>query len=281
MAEGVKVLDHGFVRLVEAWGSDATIVEAARQSTQKGFVGFGPRCAGCGGTDFVHAPSSSDLVYAKGLDVEDYERRVSARMQCASCCGTERASGDEKLLAFLWTNRHSTPFEFAGATFEVQAPIFVFREWHRHRVPFGYSEASARYAPLPDLSYVPTVERCLVNSRTENRQANAVKGADVLTEAVAGELLEEERRHNEAGERLYQRKLSAGFPKELARTHLGVSRYSRMQATGNLRGWIGFLSLRDAPTAQLEIRVYAEAVRKMLEEKFPRTMALVAEERTS
>src|SRR5437763_2378669 len=63
---------------------------------------------------------------------------------------------DEKLLRFLFTNtpQHATPFEFAGMVIEVQAPIFVFREWHRHRTQ-SYNEMSARYAPLPDLYYLP------------------------------------------------------------------------------------------------------------------------------
>lgn len=92
-----KVLDHGYVRLIETWGSDERVIESARMSTQKGFEGWGPK--------------------------EDGK------------------PGDEKLLRYLWENKHSTPFEMAGLTIETSAPIFVFREWHRHRVPFGYSEA--------------------------------------------------------------------------------------------------------------------------------------------
>jgi thymidylate synthase (FAD) len=171
---------------------------------------------------------------------------------------------------------NSTPFEMAGMTIEVQAPIFVFREWHRHRVPFGYNEMSARYTPLPDLNYVPTVGRLLVNSKT-NKQAGTIKGAEELTETVAASLMDEEREFNAAAERFYQKKLASGVPKELARTHLGVSRYSRMRATSNLRGWLAFLTLRMAPAAQYEIRVYAEAVGALIAESFPRTWELFAE----
>ncbi len=66
---------------------------------------------------------------------------------------------DQRLLAFLFSGKpqHATPFEFAGMVIEVQAPIFLFREWHRHRTQ-SYNEMSARYAPLPNLAYVPTVE---------------------------------------------------------------------------------------------------------------------------
>ena len=82
-----EVLDHGYVELVESWGSDERIVEAARMSTGKGFLGWGPKEDG--------------------------------------------SAGDEKLLKFLWENKHATPFEMGGMVIEVQAPIFVFREWHR------------------------------------------------------------------------------------------------------------------------------------------------------
>src|SRR5690606_14996334 len=72
--------------------------------------------------------------------------------------GTPDEPGDEKLLKFLYENDHSTPFEMAGLTIEVQAPIFVFREWHRHRTQ-SYNELSARHTPLPDLYYMPSLER--------------------------------------------------------------------------------------------------------------------------
>ena len=87
MSNKISLLDHGSIELIETWGSDERIVESARMSTQKGFLGWGPK--------------------------EDGK------------------PGDEKLLRFLWEHSHATPFEMAGAIFEVQAPIFVFREWHR------------------------------------------------------------------------------------------------------------------------------------------------------
>src|SRR3990167_3384931 len=77
---------------------------------------------------------------------------------------------DEKLLRFLYCNdpKHATPFEFAGMVIEVQAPIFVFREWHRHRTQ-SYNEMSARYTPLPDVNYVPSVERLMINAGGSNK----------------------------------------------------------------------------------------------------------------
>jgi thymidylate synthase (FAD) len=195
---------------------------------------------------------------------------------CAS--GTcETKPGDEKLLRFLWENKHSTPFEMAGATFEVQAPIFVFREWHRHRVPFGYNEMSARYTPLPDVNYLPTMERLMLGGAGKNKQAGTVADAETLTEVNAKHFQVCLQNVYAKDEEIYQWALQAGVPKELARVHLPVGRYSRMRATSNLRGWLAFLSLRMASGAQWEIRQYANALHDLLVEKFPRTLALFDE----
>ncbi len=167
----------------------------------------------------------------------------------------------------------------AGLTIEVQAPIFVFREWHRHRVPFGYNEMSARYTPLPDVNYVPSVERLMIGSDGKNRQAGTVAGADALTADRAEWFRVELAARYAEAEDLYQLALGAGVPKELARAHLPVGRYSRMRATSNLRGWLGFLALRMASSAQWEIRQFANVVGDVIAERFPRTWGLFAEGR--
>jgi thymidylate synthase (FAD) len=160
----------------------------------------------------------------------------------------------------------------AGAIVEVKAPIFVFREWHRHRTQ-SYNEMSARYTPLPDENYVPTVERLMVNSKS-NKQAGTVKGAAELTEKDAEGFRESLRMTYSLCEDLYQKALASGVPKELARVHLPVGRYSRMRASANLRNWLAFLTLREAPSAQWEIRQYASALHTILKTHFPRTLAL-------
>lgn len=179
---------------------------------------------------------------------------------------------DEKLLRFMYEHKHSTPFEFAGMVIEIQAPIFVFREWHRHRTQ-SYNEMSARYAPLPDLNYMPTVERLMMNGG-KNKQAGALAEAAPLTEREAklfqGYLAE----HYRISEDGYQAALRSGVPKELARICLPVGRYSRMRATANLRNWLGFLTLRMDPAAQWEIRQFANAVGEIVSKEFPRTWHL-------
>ena len=267
----VALLDHGYLELVESWGSDEAIVSAARMSTGKGFLGWGVEetCSRCRGKKTFVVWGDSDR------DVEDDPTKP-----CPACRGRGtriEKPGDEKLLRYLWENKHATPFEMAGLTVEVQAPIFVFREWHRHRVPFSYNEASARYEPLPDVNYVPSVERLMVNATGNNKQAGTVKGAPELTVDHAENFRAEVDAFYRAAEGLYQEALSVGVPKELARIILPVGRYSRMRASGNLRGWLAFMTLRSAPSAQWEIRQYSKAIGDLVAEKFPRTWALFSE----
>lgn len=231
----IPVLDHGYVRFVESWGSgdagvaEAGIIEAARQSTQGSF---------------------------RGWDV------------------------DEKLLGYLFNSKpqHATPFEFAGMVIEVQAPIFVFREWHRHRTQ-SYNEMSARYAPLPDLNYVPNIDRLMIGASTTNKQAGTVKDAEVLTLQQAEDFQLELMHMYQRQENFYQKWLKAGVPKELARIDLPVGRYSRMRASTNLRNWLAFLLLRNDPGAQWEIQQYARAVETIISQQFPRVHKLFVERR--
>jgi thymidylate synthase (FAD) len=262
-----EILDHGYLELVDTWGSEEQIIEAARMSTGKGFIGWGPIEKVC-----VHCHEGRVNVAMDAF-------HVSGVTDCPKCAGTGKVkgSGDEKLLRYLWENKHSTPFEMAGLTIEVQAPIFVFREWHRHRVPFSYNEMSARYVPLPDVNYVPTIERLMMNAGGSNKQAGVVKGAVELTTLAAEAFQKMLFELYATAEVAYRVALEKGVPKELARVHLPVGRYSRMRASANLRGWLAFISLRSAPNAQWEIRQYSDAVGELIGRLFPRTWSLFQE----
>lgn len=219
----IGLLDHGYVQLVEVYGSDERVIEAARMSTDKGFQGW---------------------------------------------------DSDAKLLAYLYNNKHSTPFEMAGAIIEVKAPLFVFREWHRHRTQ-SYNEMSARYVPLPDENYCPVASDILkrAESASSNKQARGITERVPTLREVSNWLhfLENSYRH---AQQVYEQGLALGIPKELARLPVPVARYSKMRAAANLRNWLGFLTLRQDPKAQQEIRVYADAVAQLLQQHFPRTMKL-------
>lgn len=256
----VPVLDHGYLKFIDSWGSDESVVEAARMSTGKGFLAWGPH-------HVVGCPRLS----MQGVDCPQCEAGESHSHLACEC-----PPGDEKLLRFLYTMKHMTPFEMGGLTIEVQAPIFVFREWHRHRTQ-SYNEMSARYTPLPDVNYVPTVERLMINSKTNNKQAGTVKGAEELTEVEAINFRNRLQNSYTAAQALYEFALARGVPKELARIHLPVGRYSRMRASANLRNWLAFLTLRMDTAAQWEIRMYANAVGKFIERMFPHTWQLFKE----
>lgn len=189
---------------------------------------------------------------------------------------------DEKLLRTLFCSKpaHATPFEFAGCVIEVQAPILVFREWQRHRTQW-YNEMSARYAPLPNLNYIPSIERLMLGAQaTTNRQAGTVKGAARLTEAEAHRFRDALAVSYQNANFDYTTALNAGVPKELARALLPVGRYSRMRAGANLRNWLAFMTLRADPAAQWEIQQFAHVVGGILAEQFPHTWSLFAEGRS-
>lgn len=247
------LLDHGYLKLIDTWGSDQAIVEGARMSTGKGFLGWDPGpCPECNGAKTI--------------------QQGAILRGCPACKGKGTHKGDMSLLRYLWKNRHSTPFEMAGMTVEVKAPIMVYREWHRHRTQ-GYSEASARYAPLPDENYMPTLDRVMRNVTGGDGRLNKQAGTEgdaELTEGDALDWLAALAEVYEYAERVYQMGLRMGVPRELARLSMTVGRYSKMRATCNLRNWMHFLDLRTAPNAQEEIRVYAGAVEQLVQRNFPR-----------
>lgn len=166
---------------------------------------------------------------------------------------------DRRLIQYLMSHSHSTPFEAVGMTFEVKAPIFVFRQWHRHRT-WSYNEVSARYTELPEEFYAPNVEAIGLQSKT-NKQGRDVNVT--LSEHTA-----EQRQHEielyrttcSAAFDRYRQLLEAGWPRELARGVLPVATYSKMFGTVNLWNLLKFAVLRSDSHAQPEIKVYSDAM---------------------
>lgn len=223
----IKLLDHGYIKFIEHWGSDERIVESARMSHDGGFRGW---------------------------------------------------EKDQRLLEYLYTHKHSTPFEMAGMTIEVKAPIFIFREWHRHRTQ-SYNEMSARYVPLPNENYIPSVERILEGANTPTKNKQAQGSGRKMTEISAESFRTNLRLSYAAMQSIYEDSLEQGVPKELARLIIPVARYSKMRASANLRNWLAFLTLRMSPDAQWEIRQYANAVGSYVLKAFPRTYDIFVQER--
>jgi thymidylate synthase (FAD) len=171
----------------------------------------------------------------------------------------EDQGSDQRLISYLWKNAHTSPFEAVTFTFEVKAPIFVFRQWHRHRT-WSYNELSARYRELPAEFYVP--DPMLVGTQsTNNKQAREIGELRGLEQQKQRE--QECQLVRECSNRqfnVYQELLEKGWPRELARSVLPVSTYSHMFATVDLLNLLKFLTLRLHEHAQYEIRVYAEAM---------------------
>jgi len=191
----------------------------------------------------------------------------------------EDEGSDARLIRYLWKNRHTTPFEAVTLTFEVKAPIFVFRQWHRHRT-WSFNELSARYKELPEEFYVPPPGMIGTQSKSSKqaRDISASEDEDLLLDARRWQA-ERLRAQNVAAFELYRELLATGWPRELARSVLPVSTYSHMFATVDLRNLFGFLSERCNPHAQYEIRVYAEAMVEMARSIAPVAIAAWEESR--
>lgn len=166
----------------------------------------------------------------------------------------ENEGSDQRLLNYLWRNHHTTPFEAVTFTFEVKAPIFVFRQWHRHRT-WSFNELSARYRPLPEEFYVPAPDVIGTQSK-DTKQGRDVSGSDTITPDII-------RSACAASFHAYRMLLANDVPRELARSVLPVATYSHMFATVDLLNLLKFLTLRCDAHAQYEIRVYAEAMRDL------------------
>lgn len=176
-------------------------------------------------------------------------------------------------IRFLMKNRHGTPFEHNALKFYVEAPIFVFREWHRHRIGWSYNEQSGRYSELPPMFYVPPPERPIKQVGKPGAYTY-VKGTD---EEYAW-LIDDIKNQALCQYMSYQERLKRGIAKEVSRMSLGVNIYSKMYATCNARSLMAFLSLRTTDitatfpsTPMWEIEAAARMTEHTLSTLFPLT----------
>lgn len=177
---------------------------------------------------------------------------------------------DAKLINYLVKNGHTSPLEAVQFTFDIKAPIFVLRQWHRHRT-WSYNEVSARYTELPEEFYVPELDQITTQSasnkqmRTDEQHRDACGVRDVIEYACKTSFEK------------YQLLLLHGVPRELARGVLPMNTYSHMFATVDLMNLAKFFKLRLHEHAQYEIRVYAEAMLALVEPLVPVTAAAIRE----
>lgn len=216
-AEGIKVLDKGFMTCLVAQAEDLDVVNGARVS--------------------LHGHSDEM---------------------------TERESG---LIRYLMRERHGTPFEHGYFKFRVKAPIFVFREWHRHRIGHSYNEWSARYSELKPDFYIPDHDKVV----SQIGKPGNYEFAQVENREAVEQFRETLEYMSMTAYNAYQMAISRGIAKQQARLFLPVNIYSEMIWTCNPRSLMHFLALRNSEQAQAEIREYAQVAESFLHATMPVT----------
>ena len=217
-----------------------------------------------------HGFDRLDAAMADDLSVVNAARVSFARHKDAM------DASDEGLIRFLMRERHGTPFEHNSFRFHIRCPIFVAREWFRHRIG-SFNEFSMRYAKATDDFYVPEAED--VRSQVGKPGAYSFEPVD---DELAERTREELREVYEHAYETYTRLVEAGVARELARSVMPVGAYTEFFWTVNASALMNFVSLRAADTAQREISYYAQAVEQFFAEKMPVThAAFVAADRVA
>ncbi len=202
-----------------------------------------------------------DDVMASDLSVVNGARVSFARRK------EEMDESDVGLIKFLMRERHASPFEHSVFRFHIRCPIFVAREWMRHRWS-SFNEFSLRYAKATEDFYVPDAED--VRSQVGKPGAYTFETVDPELAEDTRDALREVYEHAYT---TYERLVEAGVAREVARSVLPVGAYTEFYWTVNARSLMNFVSLRASETAQREIRRYAEAVERFLEQHMPITYA--------
>ena len=210
-----KVLDHGFVRLVDYMGTDVSIAEAAR-------VSYGQ--------------------------------------------GTKKLSEDKGLIRYMLRNKHTSPFEMVEFKFHVKLPIFVARQWIRHRTA-NVNEYSGRYSVMPNEFYLPESENIRLQSMTNNQGRSEEHAPDETKK----DILEYLASSQSAAHEKYSEMVNSGLSRELARINLPLSQYTEWYWKIDLHNLLHFLRLRLDPHAQWEIQQYAMVMAEMVKTVCPIT----------
>lgn len=249
MRDRIPVLDHGYVELLDSMGSDIDIVNAARTSFDVKSIYHVEEC-----------PETSALVtWEKAQDCFD--------AGCSSKCGTCLSDRDTGLIGFLMRERHGTPLEMVDFRFAVKAPIFVFREWHRHRIA-SINEMSGRYVELEREFYIPSRD----DIREQKGKAGAYYYERVDDDCLADNSISRINDSCNNAFDTYESLLNSGIAKEVARLVLPLNTYSKMVWKTNLRSLLNFLSLRNHQQAQREIMYYAAVIEQIVSTIVPVTI---------
>ncbi|OOB91329.1 FAD-dependent thymidylate synthase [Rathayibacter sp. VKM Ac-2630] len=216
----------------------------------------------------------SDVLFAARVSTQGEQTLAGALDDADEADAELQRKRDRGLINYLMRDRHGSPFEHNSMTFYVQAPIFVFREFMRHRIA-SYNEESGRYRELRPVFYVPGPQRNLIQVGKPGAYSFE-PGTPEQTELVVAET----RRASTQAFEAYQRMLGEGVAREVARIVLPLNIYSSMYVTLNARSLMNFLSLRTKredstfPSfPQREIEMAAEQMEQRFEELMPLTYA--------
>lgn len=180
--------------------------------------------------------------------------------------GTKKINEDRGLIRYLMRHKHTSPFEQAELKFHIKMPIFVARQWVRHRTA-SLNEYSGRYSEMKDEFYMPEIDRLQAQSKT-NKQGSGEELPTMVKENIISYMLGEQFDAYE----IYKQYLDSGLSKELARINLPLSNYTEMYWKSDLLNLMKLLVLRIDSHAQYEIRVFADAIYKLIEPLFPLTI---------
>lgn len=195
---------------------------------------------------------------------DDLEPLKAARMSTNNPTGVSEVK-DDGLRDYLWRHQHTSPFEFAELILEIKCPIFVAREWMRHRTQ-SFNEFSQRYSEAIDEYYLPDLDRLMSQSQTNNQGSDAP--LDLEDREFIRELMQAEQTTHLNN---YMQILDMGLARELARNNMPVSNYTKFRVKANLKNWLHFINLRISDKAQYEIRVYADTIfNQIIKALFPK-----------
>lgn len=213
------------------------------------------------GVDLIQTNASDDMVAMAAWvsHDQDSEERLANREQV------------KKLINFLYTNKHMSPFEHGQFTFKIDVPLFVAREFHRHRT-FSYNEVSGRYTEMKPRFWVGSEARI---QKGKPGDYYFLPGDDDQTAIY----LQSKRKAAKKAWREYGRRLDAGIAKEQAREDLPLSLMTQFYATVNPRNLMAFLTLRNEKHALKEIQAVAAKMEEIFAQQMPLTYAAYAAQR--
>ena len=207
-----------------------------------------------------------DFGFVRLIDYMGSDEAVVQSARVSYGKGTKQVTQDRSLIRYLMRHQHTSPFEMVEFKFHCKLPIFVARQWIRHRTA-SVNEYSLRYSEAVNQFYIPEPEVIRLQSKI-NKQG---RSSEMVPTELQQEVLQILKKHTQTAWDDYEELEQADLARELARIHLPVSLYTEWYWKLNLHNLLHFLKLRLDPTAQYEIRVYAETIAEIVKTAVPLT----------